>query len=88
LSHIYEAWDQSSHSHVLVLFSVCVCVFLCSTFLKLHFIQAKVQEMGGMEKLKHIHRLLLYVSPVVKQIYADQCFEIGIEAKVMVLLKY
>lgn len=41
-----------------------------------------MQEIGGIEKLKYLHRLLLYVLPVVKQIYADQCFEIGIEAKV------
>ncbi|KAJ3699912.1 hypothetical protein LUZ61_003617 [Rhynchospora tenuis] len=47
-----------------------------------NLIKAKVQEMDGMEKLKYLHRLLVYVLPVVKQIYADQCFEIGVEAKV------
>ncbi|KAF3322818.1 lysine-specific demethylase JMJ25 [Carex littledalei] len=46
-----------------------------------NLIKAKVQEMGGIEKLKYLHRLLVYVLPVVKHIYASQCFEIGVEAK-------
>lgn len=37
--------------------------------------------MGGIEKLKYLHRLLVYVLPVVKHVYASQCFEIGVEAK-------
>ncbi|KAJ3683736.1 hypothetical protein LUZ60_013963 [Juncus effusus] len=46
-----------------------------------NLIKAKVHEMNGMEKLKYLHRLLVFVLPVVKQIYSDQCFEIGVEAR-------
>ncbi|VAH90829.1 unnamed protein product [Triticum turgidum subsp. durum] len=44
-------------------------------------IKARVQEISVVDKLKYLHSILAYVLPVLKQIYSDQCFEIGVETR-------
>ena len=38
-----------------------------------------MQEISVVDKLKYLHSILAYVLPVLKQIYSNQCFEIGVE---------
>jgi len=40
-----------------------------------------VQEIPVVDKLRYLHCLLSYVLPVLKEIYSDQCFEIGVETR-------
>lgn len=40
-----------------------------------------MQEISVVDKLKYLHSILAYVLPVLKQIYSDQCFEIGVETR-------
>lgn len=40
-----------------------------------------MQEIPVVDKLRYLHCLLAYVLPVLKQIYSDQCFEIGVETR-------
>ncbi|XP_072997167.1 E3 ubiquitin-protein ligase JMJ24 isoform X2 [Typha latifolia] len=47
-----------------------------------NLIKAKVKEIAGIDKLRYLHRLLVFVLPVLKKIYAEQCFEIGVETRV------
>ncbi|XP_040377960.1 lysine-specific demethylase JMJ25 isoform X2 [Oryza brachyantha] len=44
-------------------------------------IKARVQEIPVVDKLKYLHSILASVLPVLKQIYSDQCFEIGVDTK-------
>ncbi|KAL5219129.1 hypothetical protein ABZP36_019813 [Zizania latifolia] len=44
-------------------------------------IKARVQEISVVDKLRYLHSILAYVLPVLKQIYSDQCFEIGVDTK-------
>jgi lysine-specific demethylase 3 len=44
-------------------------------------LKARVQEIPVVDKLRYLHCLLAYVLPVLKQIYSDQCFEIGVETR-------
>ncbi|KAL6649918.1 hypothetical protein ACP70R_014142 [Stipagrostis hirtigluma subsp. patula] len=46
-----------------------------------NLIKARVQEISVVDKLRYLHSLLVYVLPVLKQIYSDQCFEIGVETR-------
>ncbi|KAM3228550.1 hypothetical protein ACQJBY_059912 [Aegilops geniculata] len=46
-----------------------------------NLIKARVQEISVVDKLKYLHSILAYVLPVLKQIYSDQCFEIGVETR-------
>nr|CAB3495961.1 unnamed protein product [Digitaria exilis] len=46
-----------------------------------NLIKARVQEIPVVDKLRYRHCLLVYVLPVLKQIYSDQCFEIGVETR-------
>ncbi|KAL6902079.1 hypothetical protein ACP4OV_004955 [Aristida adscensionis] len=46
-----------------------------------NLIKARVQEISVVDKLSYLHSLLVYVLPVLKQIYSDQCFEIGVETR-------
>ncbi|CAL4914364.1 unnamed protein product [Urochloa decumbens] len=46
-----------------------------------NLIKARVQEIPVVDKLRYLHCLLAYVLPVLKQIYSDQCFEIGVETR-------
>ena len=40
-----------------------------------------MQEIPVVDKLRYLHCLLSYVLPVLKEIYSDQCFEIGVETR-------
>jgi [histone H3]-dimethyl-L-lysine9 demethylase len=40
-----------------------------------------VQEIPAVDKLRYLHSLLACVLPLLKQIYSDQCFEIGVETR-------
>lgn len=40
-----------------------------------------MQEISVVDKLRYLHCILVYVLPVLKEIYSDQCFEIGVETK-------
>lgn len=40
-----------------------------------------MQEISAVDKLRYLHCLLVYVLPVLKGIYSDQCFEIGVETR-------
>jgi lysine-specific demethylase 3 len=40
-----------------------------------------VQEISVVDKLRYLHSILAYVLPVLKQIYFDQCYEIGVETR-------
>jgi hypothetical protein len=44
-------------------------------------IKARVQEISAVDKLEYLHSILASVLPVLKQIYSDQCFEIGVDTK-------
>ncbi|KAJ1297154.1 hypothetical protein BS78_01G356300 [Paspalum vaginatum] len=44
-------------------------------------IKARVQEITVVDKLRYLHCLLAYVLPVLKEIFSDQCFEIGVETR-------
>ncbi|KAG8097295.1 hypothetical protein GUJ93_ZPchr0013g35625 [Zizania palustris] len=44
-------------------------------------IKARVQEIPVVDKLRYLHSVLAHVLPVLKQIYSDQCFEIGVDTK-------
>ncbi|VAI05673.1 unnamed protein product [Triticum turgidum subsp. durum] len=46
-----------------------------------NLIKARVQEISVVDKLKYLHSILAYVLPVLKQIYSNQCFEIGVETR-------
>ncbi|KAG2551963.1 lysine-specific demethylase JMJ25-like isoform X2 [Panicum virgatum] len=46
-----------------------------------NLIKARVQEIPVVDKLRYLHCLLSYVLPVLKEIYSDQCFEIGVETR-------
>ncbi|CAN6320013.1 unnamed protein product [Urochloa humidicola] len=46
-----------------------------------NLIKARVQEIPVVDKLRYLHCLLAYVLPVLKQIYSDQCSEIGVETR-------
>jgi len=46
-----------------------------------NLIKARVQEISAVDKLRYLHCLLVYVLPVLKGIYSDQCFEIGVETR-------
>ncbi|PAN49698.1 hypothetical protein PAHAL_9G468900 [Panicum hallii] len=46
-----------------------------------NLIKARVQEIPVVDKLRYLHCLLSHVLPVLKQIYSDQCFEIGVETR-------
>ncbi|XP_066393200.1 E3 ubiquitin-protein ligase JMJ24-like isoform X2 [Miscanthus floridulus] len=46
-----------------------------------NLIKARLQEISVVDKLKYLHCLLVYVLPVLKGIYSDQCFEIGVETR-------
>lgn len=46
-----------------------------------NLLKARVQEISVVDKLKYLHCLLVYVLPVLKGIYSDQCFEIGVETR-------
>uniref|UniRef100_A0A0E0KDM9 JmjC domain-containing protein n=1 Tax=Oryza punctata TaxID=4537 RepID=A0A0E0KDM9_ORYPU len=43
--------------------------------------KARVQEISAVDKLEYLHSILASVLPVLKQIYSDQCFEIGVDTK-------
>nr|XP_029120456.1 lysine-specific demethylase JMJ25 isoform X2 [Elaeis guineensis] len=47
-----------------------------------NLIKAKIQEIAPVDKLRYLHTLLAFVLPALKQIYAEQCFEIGVETRV------
>lgn len=40
-----------------------------------------MQEISVVDKLRYLHSILAYVLPVLKQIYSDQCYEIGVETR-------
>jgi [histone H3]-dimethyl-L-lysine9 demethylase len=40
-----------------------------------------VQEISAVDKLRYLHSLLVCVLPLLKQIYSDQCVEIGVETR-------
>ncbi|KAM0916340.1 hypothetical protein ACQ4PT_010226 [Festuca glaucescens] len=46
-----------------------------------NIIKARVQEISVVDKLRYLHSILAYVLPVLKQIYSDQCYEIGVETR-------
>uniref|UniRef100_A0ACD5WYD3 Uncharacterized protein n=1 Tax=Avena sativa TaxID=4498 RepID=A0ACD5WYD3_AVESA len=46
-----------------------------------NLIKARVQEISVVDKLRYLHSILAYVLPVLKQIYSDQCYEIGVETR-------
>ncbi|WOK96107.1 hypothetical protein Cni_G04814 [Canna indica] len=46
-----------------------------------NLVKAKIHEIAAIDKLRYLHSLLKYVLPVLKQIYAEQCFEIGVETR-------
>ncbi|CAL9106172.1 unnamed protein product [Musa acuminata var. zebrina] len=47
-----------------------------------NLVKAKIQEMAAIDKLRYLHSLLKFILPVLKQIYAEQCFEIGVETRI------
>ncbi|XP_020108136.1 lysine-specific demethylase JMJ25 [Ananas comosus] len=47
-----------------------------------NLIKAKVQEIPGIDKLRYLHSLLVFVLPVLKQTYAEQCSEMGVETRI------
>ncbi|ONK54928.1 uncharacterized protein A4U43_UnF9610 [Asparagus officinalis] len=47
-----------------------------------NLIKTRVQEIAGIDKLRHLHSLLSFVLPVLKHIYSEQCFEIAVETRV------
>ncbi|KAK3151599.1 hypothetical protein QOZ80_3AG0247920 [Eleusine coracana subsp. coracana] len=46
-----------------------------------NLIKARVQEISVVDKLRYLHSLLVCVLPLLKQIYSNQCFEIGVETR-------
>ncbi|CAA6654256.1 unnamed protein product [Spirodela intermedia] len=47
-----------------------------------NLIKARIQEMSSIDKLRHLHRILSLLLPVLKQIHAEQCYELDLEIRV------
>ncbi|XP_078440742.1 jmjC domain protein JMJ24 [Wolffia australiana] len=45
-------------------------------------IKARIKEMSSMDKLRHLHRILSFVVPMLKQIHLEQCYELDLEIRV------
>ncbi|XP_074589340.1 E3 ubiquitin-protein ligase JMJ24 [Curcuma longa] len=46
-----------------------------------NLVKAKIHEMPAIDKLRYLHSLLKFILPILKNIYRDQCFEIGVETR-------
>ncbi|KAK1293248.1 Growth-regulating factor 1 [Acorus calamus] len=47
-----------------------------------NLIKVRIREMAGLDKLRYLHSLLSFVVPVLKQIHAEQHYELELEKKV------
>ena len=61
-------------------FSVNFSIFDFSSLYE--FCQARIQEISSMEKLRHLHRVLSFLFPVLKRIHSEQCYELDLEIRV------
>ncbi|MQL71967.1 hypothetical protein Taro_004286 [Colocasia esculenta] len=47
-----------------------------------NLIKDRIREMTSIDKLRHLHRLLSFLLPVLKQIHSEQCYELDLEIRV------
>uniref|UniRef100_A0A1D1ZBL6 Lysine-specific demethylase 3B n=1 Tax=Anthurium amnicola TaxID=1678845 RepID=A0A1D1ZBL6_9ARAE len=45
-------------------------------------IKGRIREMASIDKLRHLHRLLYFLLPVLKRIHSEQCYELELEIRV------